>query len=177
MIVYLAVNKATGMAYVGQTSMALYDRIYRHKANRKKQHPLCLALREHGIAGFDFAVLEQCESRSEAIAKEQQWISDLGCRTPEGYNVSAGDGALGVRKTIDAKRRIGAFRKKRWADPEYRKDRAATHWTKSPNAGAIREALRKQATEQHRRGSLGSEVIKRSWITRRANKDAGNTGC
>ncbi len=96
MIVYLAVNRVNGKAYVGQTISTPRERMWRHIFN-KPVSPFQHALRKYGAENFDACVLEQCTSKAELDEREKHWISHLGCRVPVGYNLAlGGGGALGI---------------------------------------------------------------------------------
>ncbi len=170
-IIYLAVNRVNQKAYVGQTTMSLGERAMRHFTNNVKRSLICVAMKEVGFDAFDFAVLAKFASLNEAAELEKYWIARLGSRDPEGYNVSAGRGALGVKLSAARRSRLSEFRKRQWQDPVYRAKRIKEHWANF-DSPEVREKIRQRTLQQHREGSLGSEAMKRGWVTRKANRDA-----
>lgn len=96
-IIYIAVNRVNGKAYVGQTISTPKQRMWRHYFNA----PFGLfgrALRKHGTNNFDCAVLERCSSKEALDIRETYWISHLSTIAPNGYNLAAGGrGALGIK--------------------------------------------------------------------------------
>jgi len=108
MIVYLAVNRVNGKAYVGQTSRTLNYRRSGHKnVHRQVFHT---ALRKHGFDNFNWAILDQCETRDELNTREQYWIERLGSIAPVGYNVAHGGGGTpGVPLSESHKERLAAL--------------------------------------------------------------------
>lgn len=110
MIVYLAVNRVNQKAYVGQTVKSLPKRISLHIAAPK--NPFGRALAKYGRGSFDFAIVRQCESKSEMDEVERRLISQLGCRVPVGYNVTdGGQGCFGYRHNETAKAKMRGPRK------------------------------------------------------------------
>lgn len=66
-IIYLATNLANGKMYVGQTTVALELRIYRHewKANNGSTLYFHNSLRKHGVQGFEWRVIDEANSAEE----------------------------------------------------------------------------------------------------------------
>ena len=110
MIVYLAVNRVNQKAYVGQTRIAFHARIGNHYSvatTRNSQTAFHRALRKYGQDGFDYAILEQCDTRDAMEEAEKRWIAMLGCRQPHGYNCTdGGQGAAGAEYTAERRERI-----------------------------------------------------------------------
>lgn len=108
-IVYIAVNRANGKAYVGQTRIRFQSRIGNHLSvavTKNSNTPFHRALRKYGFTGFDFAVLEQCDIGC-IDTRESEWIKLLGCKTPHGYNrTDGGQGATGCEYTDERREKI-----------------------------------------------------------------------
>lgn len=108
-IIYLAVNRVNGKAYVGQTKIKFQSRIGNHisvATTKDSTTPFHRALRKYGPESFDFAVLEE----HLAIAlddRETYWIAHLGSKTPNGYNrTDGGQGATGCEYTPERREAI-----------------------------------------------------------------------
>ena len=109
MIVYVAVNRKNGKAYVGQTRKDVKRRIGNHLtyAGKNPKTPFHKALSKYGRDGFDFAILEQCDTREELDAAEVKWINILGSSSRNGYNrTDGGQGAAGSDFTPERREKI-----------------------------------------------------------------------
>lgn len=105
-IIYLAVCRVNGKAYVGKTRRDLHIRIREHvmDARNKAFTPFTRAVRKHGIVAFDIAVLENCAVAS-IDERERFWISQIQCRKPHGYNLTdGGNGGSGSNRPDTAQR-------------------------------------------------------------------------
>jgi group I intron endonuclease len=102
-IIYLAVNRVNGKAYVGQTTRGVAHRLesHRQKSCRAGASHFQRALNKYGEANFDVAVLETCEDKQSLNAAERAWIARLGSIAPYGYNIAAGgEGSLEARRSV-----------------------------------------------------------------------------
>ncbi len=98
MIIYLAVNKSTQKAYVGQTSKTLSKRMRQHAKDGIS--PFASSVKKRGIDGFDWAILESCSSKHHMDECERKWIALIGCKSPVGYNLTDGGyGTLGIKRS------------------------------------------------------------------------------
>lgn len=116
-IIYIAVNRVNGKAYVGLTTKALETRAAEHKCKARLgyQSHFYSAIRRDGFGSFDFAILESCDSLDLLRTKEKEWIAWIGSRAPIGYNLTdGGQGTSGLRGKSEAWRRAVT-------SPEYRK--------------------------------------------------------
>jgi predicted GIY-YIG superfamily endonuclease len=81
--IYLIKHLDTGMGYVGITGDELGKRWYQHLHDPKGA--LYTALRAEGHR-MTMELIEEVETREEALAKEQQYIHALGTAQPAGWN-------------------------------------------------------------------------------------------
>lgn len=81
--IYLVKHLDTGMGYVGITGDELGKRWYQHLHDPKGA--LYAALRAEGHR-MSMQLLEEVETRAEALAKEQEYIHALGTAQPAGWN-------------------------------------------------------------------------------------------
>ena len=86
MIVYRILNKLTGQSYIGQTSRTLAERMTGH-INGKSAIGKDIA--KYGRNNFDVAVLDVCETKTEADKSERYWIAFYDT-VSNGYNVMVG---------------------------------------------------------------------------------------
>lgn len=139
--VYYLYNKVNGKCYVGLTKQEVAERIKQHHRPGSKS-PISRALRRYGLPSFCTGVIAVTDTRLGAGAIEQFWILKLCCRSPQGYNLTAGgDGVHGLlpevlerrnrnigianrknKPTEELKARISTRVKALWADPAYRKN-------------------------------------------------------
>jgi len=107
--VYVAVNRANQMAYVGATRFSLKERIGNHLSVAKTKGsllPFHRALLTYGIQGFDFAILDRCD-HSLLEEKEIEWVTRLGSKDPSGYNLTdGGKGPNGIAYTDERREKI-----------------------------------------------------------------------
>lgn len=88
MFVYMLINLATEMSYVGST-VDLKKRIQGHRKDAKNGSTWRLhqAIREYGWGCFDLVVLAECSSQDELDSTEQLWMQYLDTLNPNvGYN-------------------------------------------------------------------------------------------
>jgi group I intron endonuclease len=117
-IVYCFTNKINGKEYVGQTVMALKDRIKNHLKARPSCPILHAALKKYGIEGFVVSVLGTASSKQGLDALEITQIQKRRSLSPRGYNLMTG-GAAG-RPNAEALARM-------------RKPRSVPNWAKGLN--------------------------------------------
>lgn len=136
-IIYLAVNRVNGKAYVGQTKTSFRRRIGEHVRGGDRQ-VFDQAVRKHGRDSFDFAVLESCLSQSSLHEAEKKWIKHFACKAPNGYNIcEGGKGTPGTTISESHKERLrqahlgkpswnaGMKMGPEWLNPQWRKNLAA----------------------------------------------------
>lgn len=86
---------------------------------RKKQSHVQHALHKYGIDSFLVSVIDHADSREMADERERYWISELNCKTPNGYNLT--EGGEGLREpSEETRRKIGSASKGRKHSAEVR---------------------------------------------------------
>jgi group I intron endonuclease len=108
-IIYLAVNRKNGKAYVGQTIRGLKRRKTEHinasLVCSRDESPLHKAIKKYGKRHFSWEILERCASKKELNECEEKWIAfynsfDRRC----GYNLTTGGGQYKQSKETILKR-------------------------------------------------------------------------
>lgn len=99
MIIYKAMNLATGMSYIGQTTRSLKERKSAHLKRAKLSNlKFYNAIRKYGEVKFSWMILKLCKTREELSFWEEFYISRYNTMTPSGYNLtSGGKGSLGLK--------------------------------------------------------------------------------
>ncbi len=99
-VIYQITCKSTGLKYIGQATSYKYKNgtPYKYGANgrwndhvsssKKRNTPLCNAIKEHGREQFIIEILEE-EKLESLDAREAFWISQVNCIYPNGYNVAS----------------------------------------------------------------------------------------
>lgn len=107
-VVYQARNLRNGKKYIGMTTKGLHKRRSGHASLEKKHDTTYFGrtIRKYGIRSFEFSVLEECDSKEMALAREREIISEI---KPQ-YNTAAGgqSGPQGWRHSEETKRRMSA---------------------------------------------------------------------
>lgn len=93
-LIYLATNTTNGKQYVGFTAQPLAVRRDQHERaalrGGKVQRAFHGAIRKHGVAAFEWAVLVDGFAADVALEIECAAIAAYGSRVPAGYNLSEG---------------------------------------------------------------------------------------
>lgn len=107
-VLYCAVNKTNGKAYIGITMTSLYRRKISHKhASKTSDNYFYRAIRKHGWDAFVWHILALAKSREELMCTETRFISEMKTNDRNrGYNTTAG-GEHPIC-TEETKRKIGA---------------------------------------------------------------------
>lgn len=150
--VYLTTNKINGKTYVGQHRYRkLYDGYIGSGSYLKK------AIKKYGKENFEIEYLETDLTEEEVDWYEKWYINVL---NPD-YNLQIGGQGARYRDTIasqERRKRLSEISKKRWQDPEYRRNQIEKHTGKpSPKKGKKLEEFckdpdhfRKQSSESHK---------------------------
>jgi hypothetical protein len=121
-LVYVACCLANGKQYVGVTSRGLRERKRKHVARALAGSELCFhrALRKHGPENFSWRTESSGLLWADACEREQALIAELGTTSrARDYNVTdGGDGALGMSLPEEARLRVSATLKAKYATPE-----------------------------------------------------------
>ena len=103
--IYKFENKVNGKIYVGQTTRKVKIRYNEHlRASEKEldQLPIHRAIKKYGIENFIFEIICEIESncKEKLVDKlnnlEINYISELDCVVPNGYNVSVGGNNISI---------------------------------------------------------------------------------
>lgn len=165
-LIYLAVNRVNGKAYVGQTKTGFKTRVANHisiAATGRDKTPLHMALRKYGSESFNFAILAHCLSDHESMdAAEREWITRIGCKCPHGYNrTDGGQGVPGARYSVETRRKVSMSKmgdKNPMKNPETARKhgdsiRGPLHvaWGKAGNRLGKKQPLSEETKEKMRR--------------------------
>lgn len=89
--VYRATNRIDGKMYVGMTCRTFVRRKNAHLREVAHPHyPFHRAMAKYGIDAFDWDILFESDDRNELIAQEKNYIREMGCQVPKGYNITPG---------------------------------------------------------------------------------------
>lgn len=90
-LIYAAIRKDTGKAYVGLTAKSIVSRWKSHcrHARQGSEYPIHCAIREHGSDAFQVRLLDAFDDREEALEAEKEWIQTLDAYS-SGYNATRG---------------------------------------------------------------------------------------
>ena len=87
--VYKITNLKNGKVYIGSTTLLLKTRWNVHVdayKNANSQRPLYKDMRRYGIDSFSVEVIETCDCSIRLKELEKQWMEQLNCFIPNGYN-------------------------------------------------------------------------------------------
>lgn len=107
---------SNGKCYIGITTESLKRRVQRHiyYARSGRNYALSAAIRKYGENGFCYDILGEFQSWIELAEQEIILIGEYNSMIPNGYNMTmGGEGTLGVKKSIEARKRIGEASSKR----------------------------------------------------------------
>lgn len=146
MNLYLITNTKNGKMYIGITRRQIAERWAEHLEDArgtKSKRALAQAIRKYGEDAFKVVVLETAEDWPALCEAETFYITVVGTKVPNGYNMTdGGDGNKGMcaealermhakcknlRHTEEAKQRIGAAGKGRIVSAETRAKISAGH--------------------------------------------------
>lgn len=107
MLIYMLLNHATDMVYIGQTSLTLEKRVLRHRDLRsKKNFRLNVALKDFNWNCWEAIVLEYCNSQEHLDECEKHWIElTNACDVNVGYNVQRTSSRVFTLKPTKQKKR------------------------------------------------------------------------
>lgn len=121
LLVYGIVDASDRVRYVGLTSTGLHARFLGHRrAAKAGELPVNRYLRKHGCDESRFRILEVADDVDHLEHLEIFWIAQM--RELGQADLNLADGGYsrrGSAMTAEAKARIGASAKARWADPEW----------------------------------------------------------
>lgn len=122
MLIYKVTNNKNGCVYIGQTTLSLKERRYKHEQESlnayRKTVKFHNALLKHGFENFTWEVIKECNSQEELDYFEKYYIQYYNaCDKNKGYNLKYG-GRTGGLFTEEAKANLGKSTKKKWKNPE-----------------------------------------------------------
>lgn len=89
--IYKWTNKLNDKVYIGKSvNLAKRLREYRYEINKGNNRPIIRALRKYGFENFDFEIIEDCDTLTDAelLIREQYWIDYYDALNREkGYNI------------------------------------------------------------------------------------------
>ena len=75
--IYKWTNKLNDKVYIGKSvNLAKRLREYRYEINKGNNRPIIRALRKYGFENFDFEIIEDCDTLTDAelLIRDQYWI-------------------------------------------------------------------------------------------------------
>jgi len=115
--IYKVTDKRNGMVYCGRRNGSFDPEYYGSGVL------IVPMVRKHGTDNFSLDIVDTAVTAEELDAKEKQWIAKLGCKYPNGYNLTdGGDGLINPAKWVREKigksgiGRIPASKGKSWED-------------------------------------------------------------
>lgn len=84
--IYIITNGINGKQYIGYTGKSIDKRFKEHT---RSQRPIGKAIRKHGVENFSIALLDESDSKEDALLLEMKYIVDYETRS-RGYNCSKG---------------------------------------------------------------------------------------
>ena len=108
MVIYLLLNKANSMIYVGQTIGRLHDRWVKHLSQARigSMSAIAKAIRKHGGDNFLVLWIDSADSLEELNRLETEYIAAYQSIVPNGYNLQpGGDNRRAHLTTIEKCRR------------------------------------------------------------------------
>ena len=115
-LIYAAINKANGKAYVGFTSKSLRTRVLNHLRHAKAGSTQVFhrAIRKYGDESFCFFVIAHYDNYEAAMRAE---VHDIETLRPE-YNMTAGgEGAVGRKHSEETKAKMSVAARARAGRP------------------------------------------------------------
>jgi len=117
LIVYTATNRTNGKIYVGITMQPLAARMAQHKSRAGRgNRAFPNAIAKYGMDGFEWAIVQTCETPAELHAAEVAWIAKLNSLADggHGYNRTfGGGGTAGFRQSDETKAKQSTLGKAR----------------------------------------------------------------
>ncbi|MER8941355.1 GIY-YIG nuclease family protein [Mesorhizobium sp. M0915] len=149
--VYKITNLLNGKVYVGQTTQRPAKRWTSHKAlSANPKWPIHRAIARHGIANFEFAVIEECADREALDLAECRWIAELRCKKPRGYNITdGGGGTQGYRFSPEARAKLGDRMRGRVVSPETGRKISASKKGWKPSSETIARSAESRRGKHH----------------------------
>lgn len=135
---YEIVNTINDKVYIGITSSSLNHRWKLHILSMQyKPHQSALhrAMKKYGVENFLMRQIKNCGTWEELCLWEKRTIIEKNTKVPNGYNITdGGEGAFGVKRSDEFKKKLSENKKLFYKDEEKRKEQSInsirTHNTK-----------------------------------------------
>ena len=122
MLIYKVTNNINGQIYIGQTTLSLEQRKYKHEQESRSKYRKTVkfhnALLKYGFSNFTWEILRKCNSQEELDYFEKYYIQLYdSCNRNKGYNLKYG-GRTGGIFSEEAKENLSKSTKLKWENPE-----------------------------------------------------------
>ena len=122
MLIYKVTNNINGQIYIGQTTLSLEQRKYKHEQESRSKYRKTVkfhnALLKYGFSNFTWEILKECNSQEELDYFEKYYIQLYdSCNRNKGYNLKYG-GRTGGIFSKEAKENLSKSTKLKWKNPE-----------------------------------------------------------
>ena len=92
MLIYKVTNNINGQIYIGQTTLSLEQRKYKHEQESRSKYRKTIkfhnALLKYGFSNFTWEILRKCNSQEELDYFEKYYIQLYNsCDRNKGYNL------------------------------------------------------------------------------------------
>ena len=171
--VYCLTNLITGMKYVGITRRTIAQR-YDNGRGYKSQPAIDGAIKEYGWENFSKVILFDGLTFTQACEQEKASIVELGCRTPNGYNLEGG-GARGKDVAPSVRESMRELQRKWKTDIKHQEYlRKKNSGSGNPNFGKVMSEEAKEKLRQAHIGTKHSEESHRKMRENHADFRGGN---
>lgn len=119
MWIYKITNEINNKIYIGQTTVSINDRWYKHKWNavNKRKYALHQAMHKYGIENFKIEILTETNSKEDLDRLEKKYIKEYNSFVNQnGYNMT--DGGEGSSPTEEVRQKLREARKNYKHSPE-----------------------------------------------------------
>lgn len=122
MLIYKVTNNINGCIYIGQTTLSLEERKYKHEQESRSRYRKTVkfhnALLKYGFDNFTWEVVKECNTQEELDYFEKYYIQLYNsCDRAVGYNLKYG-GRTGGIFSEEAKENLSKSTKLKWENPE-----------------------------------------------------------
>ena len=122
MLIYKVTNNINKQIYIGQTTLSLEQRKYKHEQESRNKYRKTVkfhnALLKYGFSNFTWEILKECNSQEELDYSEKYYIQLYdSCNRNKGYNLKYG-GRIGGIFSEEAKENLSKSTKLKWKNPK-----------------------------------------------------------
>lgn len=166
--IYVIENLLNGHMYVGQT-INLERRGREHSLAKTGCLLLERAVNKYGWSNFDFCIVENCRTTSDANNREIFWIKNLNSLSPRGYNLTEG-GRVGIPSTETRKRMSDAAKKKLFTEEHRKNIGDSVRGVRNGRYGKpVVGEHRRKLSESHKRENLSEETLLRMSLSHKGH--------